>query len=739
MSRTAAAWARGRSAVEWVSLLAGLAAFAYLGWDSALWDPRLQLLLHLLAIGGIGGVVVHGWRGGALPRTAIDVPILALLASFALATLLAVNLGMSLRSMASIVALTLMLPVALLAIRARPSWTALVVCLPTLGLASGALGAILARRLAWVLAGAPGLPPLRMPAEGTPFGSVAVAPFVILGAWVVAGRIAERPFRRAVRMCLAAVGVPLAVLSGSRSAWLAIAVSGAALVVPWAWARRNSLRRPERLGRRGVAVAGVAVFLLAGLAIVVGPRLTASSSLIYRGELWRDTVTAWLTSPLTGLGPGIMPYARQAAAPDGSFPVSQPHSHDWALGLLGDAGILGLAAGIVLAAAFAWSAGPWRSRTREGRIASSVLIGIAVSAIFEDITFLPNFCLVVLLVVAIALEDAGAVRWQPWPRPSIPVAALAGGASVTLLLAMVVADAGAIAYREGIEAGRWRDWAAAAGWFERSVAVDPWHPLGPGALGVALAASGEDAAAREELARAARLNPGDGRTWANLAVVCRRLGDAECERDAARRAIATARLDDQTLVIAALSLDRLGETQEADAAYRRSLLTHPMTAFEVAWPRAVIVGDGRIDPGGAVANDLSLFLARHATGDDVSPDAYATAAVRALGHAVRGDEAAARDALEAARRASPGVTLTWEIDLVLRRAWGEALDPADRIYAILTNRPIRAPDAPFETLGAKFELGSFRLVPRDGFVPGALEVGEIRAWPWILGSLLPSG
>ena len=40
-------WARHRSEVEWVSLAAAIAVFAYLAWDSALWDARAQLGLHL--------------------------------------------------------------------------------------------------------------------------------------------------------------------------------------------------------------------------------------------------------------------------------------------------------------------------------------------------------------------------------------------------------------------------------------------------------------------------------------------------------------------------------------------------------------------------------------------------------------------------------------------------------------------------------------------------------------------
>jgi O-antigen ligase len=729
-------WAGRRSSVEWAALALGVAVFGYLGWDGALWDARLELLLHLIGAGVIAGMALHALRGGSVPRTAVDLPILLLVAAFALATMLAVNVGMSLRAMASIVGMTLMLPAGLLALRARPTSTALVVSLPALGLAAGALGAMAARRIAWVLAGAPGVPPLRLPAEGTPFGSVAVPPFILLAIWAVAGQIEDRAFRRSVRIAILAVGAPLAILSGSRSAWLAIGVTAAVLILPWAWSQRHVAARPLRLGLRGLAIAGGLLVAAGAVAVVIGPRLTALTSVIYRGELWRDTIAAWLARPVTGLGPGIMPFARQAAAPDGSFPVSQPHSHNWVLGVLGDAGIVGLVAGVVLVVTFALVAGPWRSRSTEGRVAGAVLVGIAVSALFEDLTFLPNFSLLLVFLAAIALADAGAVRWAPVRRIGLPAVGAGVGAAAALLVGMVIADAGAIAYRAGADAALDGDWTSAAGWFERSVAIDAWHPAGPDALGVALAIGGDDARARAPLERATQLSPGNGRAWANLAVVCGRIGDRDCELAAARRAVATARLQDPTLVVAAEALDHAGRPVEADAAYRRSLLTNPLTSLAVDWPRRVAIGDERLDSAGDRA-DLDLLLARVATGADIVPADYATDSVRAFALALRGEDDAARDAIALARRNAADATLTWDIDLVLRRAWGEPLDPVERIYAVLSGMSVPDVDEPLEVPGVRFDIGSFRMVPREGFVPGAEDLRTTPPYPWVLGELLP--
>jgi O-antigen ligase len=379
-----------------------------------------------------------------LPRSRIDLPILGLLAAFALATAGALNIGMSLRAMAGIVAVTAMLPVALVALRHRPGWVALVVSLPVVGLAAAALGALLARRIEWILAGAPGLPPIRLPAEGTPFGSVAVPPFILLGAWALAGLVEDAGLRRGLRLAIAGVGIPLTILSGSRSAWLAIGTTVLVLGVPWLWARRGGLVPRGRPGARTVLVGGVGLAAAAAALVLVAPRLTAISSLLYRGELWRDTLTAWASDPLTGIGPGLMPYARQAAAPDFSFPVSQPHSHNLALGVLGDAGLVGLAAAVALVVSFFVVAGPWRARTAAGRVSSATLAGLAVGGLFEDLTFLPNFALIVVLLVAVALSDAGAVDWVRVGGPRRPAARAATGltglAGVALAAAAVSAD-----------------------------------------------------------------------------------------------------------------------------------------------------------------------------------------------------------------------------------------------------------------------------------------------------------
>lgn len=734
-------WARARTLPEWAMLAPAVAVFGYVGWDSALWDARLQLLLHLVAIGAIGGLAVLAVRGTALPRTPPDVPILGLLAAFALATASAMNHGMSLRAMGSISAFALALPIALLAVRHRPSWLGVITSVPVLLLSVPALAVLVSRRLDWILAGAPGLPPLRLPAEGTPFGSVAVPPFVIWPAWALAGLIESPGWRRAVRTGLVAVGIPLTILSGSRSAWLAMAGAAVIGVLPWAWSHRHRLRlRGASMGRTLLLAAGglAAVALIVAL---VAPRLTAVTSLLYRVALWRDTLAAWQTDPLLGIGPGFMPYARQAAGADFTFPVRQPHSHNLLLGVLGDAGIVGLLAAIVLVGVAAWVAGPWRSRSPVGRAAAIVLIGIAVAGLFEDLTFLPNFNLLAIALLAVALTDAGAVRWVPAPSlrllPGRLAAAAAGAIGLVLLASMVTADAGAVAYRLGIDAARDERWTVATARLERSAAIDPWHPATPKALAIAAAADGQLALARRAAETAVARNPGDGPSWTNLALVCAGLEDRGCQVTALERAVAAAPFGTPNLANAALGYEALGMQAEADDAFRRSLLAARETALAIDWPRTVEVAEYELAEDFGAITELHRLLAMTVNGELVDPDRIADPAARALAHAFAGDRNAAEAALEEATVADADQRVTWQLAILLRSHWGQPTDDLVRIAEAVSGGPFLRSDQAARIPSLTYDLASFRAVPLDGLLPHAERLRTTPPFPWILEPLLP--
>lgn len=733
---------RGRpAAAEWLALAAALGVFGYLAWDGALWDARFQLLLHLIGVGAIGAVVVLALRGAELPRTRIDPPVLGLIAAFGLATVSALNVGMSLRAVAVIVAYAAMLPVAILAVRHRPSWVGWVTSAPILLLAIPTLSGLVARRLAWITVGAPGLPPLRLVAESTPFGSVAVPPFVLVPAWVLAGLIRPAGARRAVRVAIGVVGAPLVILSGSRSAWLALGAMAVMAGIPVAWRQRNRLRVPSRITPRSAGIGLGAAAAVVVIAVLVLPRMTAITSVVYRAGLWADTLSAWSSDPLLGIGPGFMPYARLAAAADFTFPVRQPHSHNLLLGVLGDAGMVGVLAATILIGTLILVAGPWRCRSELGRSASIVLIGLGIGGLFEDLTFLPGFSLVAIALVAVVLLDSGAVEWvrigaRP-PRFRALVGAGAAAGAVVLATAMIVADAGAITYRAAIDAAADARWDEAADGLARSVAIDPWHPAGPRALTVAADAAGQPTLGRRAAEQATFLNPGDATSWVNLALLCTREEDRVCAADAASAAVASAPNTSIELLNAAVVLAAADETDAADHAYRLSLLTQPLTSFMVEWPRHVPIGDGRTAESGQPAWELNVLLARADVDEPIAPSAFADPAVRAFAHALRGERTEAEAMLAAAIERQPGDPRTWELAIVLRDAWGLPTDHERAVAAVVRGSEFPPRQVEPRVSGLVFDIASFRAYPRDGFVSDATRRFTDPSYPWILGELLP--
>jgi tetratricopeptide (TPR) repeat protein len=465
--------------------------------------------------------------------------------------------------------------------------------------------------------------------------------------------------------------------------------------------------------------------------------VTAVTSLIYRASLWRDTLVAWSTDPLLGIGPGYMPYARQAAAPDFTFPVRQPHSHNLPLGVLGDAGLLGLAAAVVLVGAIAWYAGPWRSRTTSGRVAAYLLLGLAVGGLFEDLTFVPAFNLLTIALLAVALTDAGVVEWRPMRRRGMLVPA--GAAALVLLAGMLVADAGAIAYRAGSDAAAGGDWEEGTSLFERSVEIDPWHPTGPKSLAVAAERAGRIDLGRDAAESAVEPghNPGDAPSWVNLAIMCEEIGDAECQGRATRRAVATAGFFEAELLNAAISYEDLGAADEADAAYRRSLLSQRLTAFARDWERDVPIGDARLEDDVGALLEFNRLVAWWAMDEPIDAASIADPATRALAHGMRGERSEAEEWLERAISTAPDSIVTWDVAIVLRDHWGLPIDDELAIAEVVRGGPFPDRDAPASVPGQIFDIATFRTYPADGFVSAAQRLGTSPPYPWVLQETLP--
>jgi len=719
---------RSQSAGEAIAAAAGLSVFGYLGWDQPLWDAGAQSALHLVALAAIATAVILALRGAHVPRTRLEMPLLALVVVLGIASVLGQNVGLAAGALAASIAFAAMLPLSLAVLARRPGLAATVVVVPTLVLALATVVQLAARRFGWYVAGAPGiLPPVRVEGETTVFGSVAVPVFILLGLLPLTLAIANPVSRRSLQVITVVLGAALTAFSGSRSGWVAVGVAGIVFAAPEL--RRLYVQRRARLGARGVAALAVGGLVVVAVVVIEAPRLTELSSVLYRGRLWGDTLAAWSGDPLFGVGPGTMPYARQAVA---RFPLHQAHSHDVALGVLGDAGIAGLATAAVLVVAFFWLAGPHRARTVRGRAAGAVLAGYLVASFFDDITFLPNFSLLVVLLAALALIDAGAVSWRP-ARFSRPV--LAGGvvAAAGLLCVVVLRDAAAVAYRAGSDAAAVADWSASTRSYQVAEALDPWHPATPKALAIAADAAGSERTAMLAARRATELNAGDGSSWLNLALLCLRLADPTCAATAAETSAGTIEPGGAQIANTAILYNRFGLRIGADELYALALRQSANVALTLTWPRALPAGAIPDAGGGSPAVQLNIVLARAAGGLPTDPERFTSPAVRALAWAIAGDRSAAGAELARARRLAPGDVLTWEMSALLARHWGQDPDRAIAIGEVLRGGPTVIPTLPRLT----WDVASFRSYPLDQLLIGANHLLPKAAWPWSLERFLP--
>jgi tetratricopeptide (TPR) repeat protein len=302
---------------------------------------------------------------------------------------------------------------------------------------------------------------------------------------------------------------------------------------------------------------------------------------------------------------------------------------------------------------------------------------------------------------------------------------------------MITADAGAVTYRQGEDAASDQRWATATDRFERSAAIDPWHPSTPKALVIAAAADGQMAVARRAAEDAVARNPGDGGSWTNLALACARLDNRACQLAALERAVAMAPFGTPELANAALGYEALGLHPEADDAFRRSLLAARLTALALDWPRTVEVGDTELAEDFGALTEMNRLLASHVNGEPVDPERIADPGAQALAHAFAGDRSAAEASLEVAMATRADQPVTWQLAILLRTHWGEPVDELVRIAETVSGGPFLGRDQVTRNPPLTYDIASFRGVPLDGLLTDAQRLRTTPPFPWILEPMLP--
>ena len=388
----------------------------------------------------------------------------------------------------------------------------------------------------WSAIGAIVMPPLRFGSEGLWTGTPnAIAAFqVLLYCGVVTSLLAQG---RRGRIAAVALGLVVAVdvaLSGSRGAWLGVAM--AVLVTGTVWLAttdRDSLRGAwSRLwtGRtRLIVIAGaVMAVIAASLAIVVAlPRLSQGG-----GDLRSDFISASIrmfqAAPLTGQGPGSWAPDRLAYTDASEIDYYVPHAHNVPAQTVAEFGLVGVVAGIIVVVlVLRLIAGGLRRRTAAERALALAALFACVYITGQQLVdaWIHQPAILFALAVPIARLDAAMLPGEtpPYPRTRRLL-------SVVLLVAVFVGTGTALwsepAAQLGLEAigaSEKGDWQEALDKSSAAVTADPRMPPFQLMRGLSAAHLGDMETARDAFAAATADDlPA---SWINLAAVQLKLGD----------------------------------------------------------------------------------------------------------------------------------------------------------------------------------------------------------------------
>ena len=598
-------WAGFALLVLYVILLGG-------GWIGIYSAGIRVFSLAVVAVGLAAWSVVAWRRPEWRPRTAMW-PALALpLASFVLSTAASPfpRLGLDYVAWAVLLTALYLLLVRILALpyaRARIGGLAAVLAL-VLGGAYVLLAFVLWAEW-WGLVGEIRVPPLRPMYLSMPWGgpSAVLTVQVLLTAVAMAGLgITTRSARVTVAL-LAVLAGAVAVISGSRSGWLALA--GALVLVAGLWllssSSRASLTRALRRGRVRVALVVVGAVVLVAI-VLVGP--AALDRFVEGGDggrpvYWATALRMFAEAPVLGLGPGNWAARRIAYTEAGELDFYIPHAHNQLLETGAEFGLLGLAAGTVAVGCVAWLVvtalrGADQARRRWAWAVTFVLVYLAAATLVDSYTF-PAILLPV--AIAIAYLDATSHRALGLPHGLRSVARPLGRLAILGLLASSIAavaflarsESVALTHARGVAAANLSDWDDALAPSLEAAEADPG--LAPYQVTAGLAAAGvEDWATAEAAFHAAATTDDLPASWLGLALAQSELGRPVGEvSDSLGRAMRLGEQQPAIAFAAAELYDRLGMVADADDAYAKALAGLPSLGADVTW-RASLEPAGRI-------------------------------------------------------------------------------------------------------------------------------------------------
>jgi tetratricopeptide (TPR) repeat protein len=420
----------------------------------------------------------------------------------------------------------------------------------------------------WELADHAVLPPLDFQLSSGPWGhryDIALLIALLYPAWWMG-----RPslLRRVAAVCIGVLGLAVIVVTGSRTTWLALAVATVAFGIPvilQLWRRHPRARVPAALGSVLIAAAVIA----SGGAIPLAERALNPASLGLRLAMWGPLTELWLERPIAGIGPGSFPWVLQLTSYFDTHSWAPRHPDNALFQVVAEAGVLGVAAMVLVA--FALLSAVFRGRSNAARWAAIVIVVTLVGANPTDFAF--------LVVIGLAWAAYAAPRAQrpileggrrrSWNLASLVVA---GG---IILIAYSSTLVGAVAYEAARSAVARSDLADADEALRMAMALDP---------GMALYQRQHGALAYvEDLERAARLNPSDDVAWRTLALAHEADGEADAAHEALERAVALQRSDPTNMLLAARAAAMAGRPGDAQTILAEIVQSWPTIVAAPGW------------------------------------------------------------------------------------------------------------------------------------------------------------
>lgn len=562
---------------------------------------------------GVALLIIGGWlavrgvrQGAALPRTGMEIPLLAMLVGALLSQMLSPNPRSGLERMAWFVVLSVTFYF-LIDSAVAPSFRelqrgALVVVTWPVALSS-LLSLYVQYNGWWGQVGSTQIMPPFPFRYATIIGHaniyMGLANLVAPVALVMFLSTRSRIYRVIAALWLVtyAASVPF---SSSRGGWLGMAVwilvlGGLWLVDSGRWTRLIKWLRshwPVAAALGVVAIAGLGAAALKFYATFAGANPTHGSGLsLNRESIWGPAIQWWQSSPWIGSGLGQLSaryYGNIPAFPTNWFAF---HAHSVPLQILAEMGLLGFIPFLALTVAGGVLMVRCYRKTPAGErlwSAASIaaLAGLLVHGIFEEFSSQPMIITIVMLHIALVAGAAG-----PLPRiKHVRITWLSAPALLALGVAVYSLWSYAPLYAAAPAGEEVTDWKQAAQSASLSANRDPRVAFYQNQAGIAWAmdwqASGDPqslAQARNYTARGVKLTPENAIYWANLAVLDWQSGQSAVALNDIRQAILLSPNEPSFPLNYGWFLEQSGRPTEAEAQYRRVLELDPSSASLPFW------------------------------------------------------------------------------------------------------------------------------------------------------------